>query len=283
MLHIIFNESDVRLMQEVMLLDETLQGPIQQIKDDFAVGPLCSLETEGGWLARIDWWKQLLTGSPYGESLAGSFDDRKTVVEIGNWLNENEAGECWIWMGQNQHDVSGYYWLIAQLRPWQGRVQVVYLNNLPFLNEKGQLFYPSWLQEIPGKEFLKAKKLARPVTISEFEIDPDEWRKLTEENAPVRTLEGGKKLQGKDSSFYDADLMRQATGDWQKASRLLLNTLHRMKVKTGDVFLMGRIRELIACGQLEVNGDPTKGWKDFDIRLAGTAPSTIHQAEEANQ
>ena len=50
------------------------------------------------------------------------------------------------------------------------------LNNLPFLNDKGQLFYPTYLNEIQPKEFLKAKKLARPITLSEFEIDPDEYR-----------------------------------------------------------------------------------------------------------
>lgn len=282
MLHIIFNESDVNLLQEVMLLDETLQGPVQVIKDDFAVGPLSSLDTEEGWQFRLEWWKTLLAGSPYGVELAGSFDDRKTVATVGQWLEENPDQECWIWMGQNQHDVSGYYWLMPQLRSWQGRVMVVYLNNLPFLNEKGQLFYPAWLQEIPAKEFLKAKKLARPVTVSEYEIDPDEWRKLAEESAPVRILEGGKKLQAKEISYYDADLIRNTTGDWQKASRVLTNTLHRMKVKTGDVFLMGRMRELIATGKFEVNGDPSKGWKDFDIRLAGAVSKATEELIEAD-
>ena len=142
--------------------------------------------------------------SPYGEELAGSFDDRQTVAEIDTWLDNNPEGECWIWMGQNQHDVCGYYWLMSQLRKWQGRVMIIYLNNLPFLNDRGQLFYPSWLAEIPAKEFLKAKKLARPITAREYEIDPDEWRKLAEENAAVRILEGGKKIVGKDDNFFDA-------------------------------------------------------------------------------
>ena len=43
---------------------------------------------------------------------------------------------------------------------------------------KGQFFYPNNLFEIQPKEFLKAKKLARPISLSEFETDPDEWKKL---------------------------------------------------------------------------------------------------------
>jgi Protein of unknown function/Domain of unknown function (DUF1835) len=275
MLHILFNEPDVQLLNEVIALDETLTGPIQVIKDDFAVGPLMNLETEEGWQERLLWWKAMLTGSPYGEELAGSFDDRKTVEQISACLEENPEQECWIWMGQNQHDVCSYYWLMPQLRNWQGRVMIIYLNNLPFLNDKGQLFYPSWLGEIPAKEFLKAKKLARPITISEYEIDPDEWRKQVEENAMVRILEGGKKIVGKEIAFFDSEIIKNTTGEWQKATRILSNTLNRMNIKTSDVFLMSRIKYLIESGKFEVNGEFSKNWKDFDVKLAGVASLSI--------
>jgi hypothetical protein len=270
MLHIVFNESEVTLMKEVMQLDTTLEGEVLQVRDDYAVGPLQDLDTEEGWEARVEWWKQLLQGSPYSPDLAGRFDDREVVKQIREKLDAEPDLECWIWMGQNQHDVTGYYWLMPQLRAYQGRVMVLYLNNLPFINEKGQLFYPSWLHEIQPREFVKAKKLSRPVTLSEFEIDPDEWRKITEENAMVRILEGGKKIAGRDERFYDSEILKNITKEWQKASRVLTNTLHRMKIKTGDVFLMWRMKQLIAEGKIAVTGDMEKTWKDFDIRLPGS-------------
>lgn len=266
MIHIVFNESEVSLMKEVIDLDETLTGDVIQIKDDFAVGPLAGIDTEEGWQARVDWHRTLLQGSPYGEELAGSFDDRETVKQLKAKLDENPAEELWIWMGQNQHDVMGYYWLMSQFKDYQGRVMILYLNNLPFINEKGQIFYPSWLHEIQPKEFVKAKKLARPITLSEFEIDPDEWRKIAEENAMVRVLEGGKKIVGKEESFYDGEILKNVTGEWQKATRVLTNTLHRMKIKTGDVFIMWRMKSLINEGKIEVTGDMAKGWKDFDVK-----------------
>lgn len=273
MTHIVFNESEVALMQEVMTLDESLSGDVLLIRDDFAVGPLQQLDTEEGWQARLDWWNQISQGSPYGE-LTGSFDDRRTVVAIKEKLTSNPEEECWIWMGQNQHDVTGYYWLMPQLKEFQGRVMILYMNNLPFINEKGHIFYPSWLSEIQPREFTKAKKLARPITLSEFEIDPDEWRKLSEENAVVRILEGGKKIAGKEESFYDAEILKNITGEWQKATRVLSNTLNRMKIKTGDIFLMWRMKQLITDGKIEITGDAAKAWKDFDVKLAGAKQTT---------
>lgn len=62
----------------------------------------------------------------------------------------------------------------------------------------------------------QSKKLCRPITLSEFEIDPDEWRKLTEENAMTGAdARRGKKIAGKDS-FYDAEIIKNITGEWQK-------------------------------------------------------------------
>ncbi len=269
MIHIVFNESEVDLLKQVIQMDETLTGEVIQIKDDFAVGPLQHIENEEGWQTRLDWWKSLLQGSPYGESLVGSFDDRETVKHLTKKLDANPDEQLWIWMGQNQHDVTGYFWLMPQFKEYQGRIMILYLNNLPFINEKGQIFYPSWLHEIQPKEFVKAKKLARPITLSEFEIDPDEWRKIAEENAVVRILEGGKKIAGKEENFYDSEIIKNLTGEWQKATRVLSNTLHRMKIKTGDVFIMWRMKDLISRGKIEVTGDVTKGWKDFDVKLGG--------------
>jgi hypothetical protein len=282
MIHIVFNESEVELMQKVIELDETIAGEVVQIKDDFAVGPLANIDTEEGWQARLDWWRNLLQGSPYKETLAGSFDDRLTVKELKDKLDANTEEQVWIWMAQNQHDVCGYYWLMSQLKDYQGKIMTLYMNNLPFINEKGHIFYPSWLHEIQPKEFLKAKKLARPVTSSEFEVDPDEWKKICDENATVRTLEGGKKLSGKDETFFDNEIVKNVTGEWQKAWRVLSNTLHRMKIKTGDLFVMWRMKELINAGKIETMGDVAKGWKDFDVKLKGARQAETAESEEAS-
>ena len=281
MLHIVFQQDDVQLLKEAIKLDETLQGEVFEIKDEWGVGPLKELDTEEGWAARQNWWRDMLIGSPYGEKLVGTFDDRETVKSIKEKLDADETLEAWIWMGQNQHDVTGYYWLMPQLRSYQGRVMILYLNNLPFINEKGQLFYPWSVHDILPKEAVKAKKLARQITLSEFEVDPDEWKKISDENATVRILEGGKKIIAKEESFYDSEIIKNITADWQKATRVLSNTLHRMKIKTGDVFIMWRMKQLISAGKIETMGNLDGGWKEFDVRKTGVQSENAGVNNEA--
>ncbi|HCT24534.1 MAG TPA: hypothetical protein DIW54_14895 [Chitinophagaceae bacterium] len=277
MIHIVFETANIASLQAAIELDESLQGEILEIKDDYAVGPLGDIYGSEGYQARRDWWKQVLEFSPYVEQL-DIVDDKLTVHNLLKTLDEQPEEIVWVWMGQNQHDVCGYFWLMSQLKEYQGRVFVLYMNNLPFINEKGNIFYPSHLHEIQPKEFLKAKKLARPITPSEFEVDPDEWKKLCGESAMVRILEGGKKIVSKEANFYDKELLSAITGEAQKLGRYLQHVLGKMKIKTGDAFLVWRLRELAAQGNIELSGDWNKGWKEIQLKTA-SAPAATPSAE----
>ncbi len=266
MIHIVFEEANVKALQTAIEMDELLQGNVVEIKDDYAVGPLTAIYETEGYQQRRDWWKELLTNSPY-EHQIDIVDDKLAVHQLIQQLSENTEEQAWIWMGQNAHDVCGYYWLMSQLKNFAGQIQVLYLNNLPFFNEKGNIFYPTHLYEIQPKEFLKAKKLARPITLSEFEVDPDEWKKIIEENAMVRFLEGGKKIIAKEVEFYDKHLMNQITGESQKLTKIITGTLNKMPVQTGDVFLVWRLKELAASGKIAMSGDWNKGWKEITVQI----------------
>lgn len=266
MIHIVFNEADTAVLKKAIEMDEALEGRIVQIQDDYAVGPLENIYTAEGIAARKSWWLQVLAGGDYeGKADDGSVDDNKIVAELIAELRDNHEETVWIWAAQNKHDVSGYYWLLHFLKEFQGRVFILYLNNLPFFNEKGSIFYPVWLHTIPPKEFLKAKKLARPVTLSEFEVDPDEWIRLCNEQQGVRILEGGKKLVQYGFDFYDADLKQYITKDWQKAGKIISQFLSKHKHTTGDAYLLWRLKLMINDGAFDVQGE-VKNMKDFEVK-----------------
>ena len=266
MIHVVFNEPDVEVLKKAIELDASLSGEVLLIRDDYAVGPLLDIYTPEGAAARKDWWRMIFAGSDH-ESIVdeGKVNDEQVLLNIKEALANEEAEQVWIWAAQNKHDVCGYYWLVAQLSEYHGRVEILYLNNLPFINEKGNIFYPDWLSQIQPKEFLKAKKLARPITTSEFEVDADEWNKITADGKMVRLLEGGKTLIQKDVDYYDADLTKYITADAQKANKVINAFLSKNKETTGDAFMLWRLKELALQPQFEVQGE-LKGLKDFDIK-----------------
>jgi hypothetical protein len=265
-MHIVFQQADVNTLSKSFELDESLRGEIFEIKDDFAVGPLNDIYSKEGQEQRKQWWRNVLAGGDYdGHVEKNDVSDPETVNQVIEKLNADPDETVWIWVAPNKHDVSGYYWLMVQLKDFVGRVQVLSLNNLPFINEKGNIFYPVNLSEIPPREFLKAKKLARPITASEFEIDPDEWTKLCNENKQVRSLEGAKKLSQHDADFFDKYLLEFITPDWQKASKLINQFLNKSKHTTGDAFMLWRLKELIAQDKIDAQGE-IKNVRDFEVK-----------------
>jgi Domain of unknown function (DUF1835)/Protein of unknown function len=266
MIHLVFNAADVEVLNKAIELDDSLNGQVIQIKDDFAVGPLYQIYTEEGIETRKNWWREVLSGGDYdGKVETGEVDDNKTMSELVDTLKGNTDETVWIWAAQNKHDVCGYYWVLHFLKEFQGRIYILYLNNLPFINEKGLLFYPEWLHLIPPREFLKAKKLARPVTLSEFEVDPDEWTRLCNEGKGVRLLEGGKKLTQVEAEFYDAELKQFIHSDWQKASKIIHQYLQKSRHSTGDAYLLWRLKLIIKAGGWDVQGE-LKKMKDFEVK-----------------
>ena len=226
MKHLVFEEFNATILQEAIALDEGLSGNIYVIKDDYATGPLSVENTEVNIQQRKDWWQEVLKGSPY-ENQIELVNDHETLQAITEALEAEPEEALWIWMGQNSHDVSGYYWILPFLKPFAGRIMVLFMNNLPFMNEKGGIFYPTHLHEIQPKEFLKAKKLARPITGSEWEVDPEEWNRLLLQESMVRFLEGGKKLVPKSIDMYDADIKKSVMAEWQKLGKITASLLSK--------------------------------------------------------
>jgi hypothetical protein len=263
-LHFVFNEADKYVLQQAFKLNSNFEGEIFEIKDDYALGPLHKILEAEGYRERSDWWKEVLEHSPYKEQL-NIVDDKLTMSQVKRMLTENKEAKLWVWMAQNAHDVCGYYWLVSQLKEFAGRVEVLFLNNLPFINEKGQIFYPSYLSEILPKEIVKATKLARAITLSEFEIDPDEFEKLCNENAFIRILEGGKKIIAKPIDFFDKQIIGFCTPEFQKLSKLI--NMSKLQPRISDAFLAFRIKQLQLASVIEVKGNWEKGWKEIEVKL----------------
>ncbi|SFD50180.1 Protein of unknown function [Chitinophaga sp. CF118] len=272
LVHIVFGESSATALSGAFELDETLKGEVLYFEDDLSVGPLFILDTKDGQSGRKQWWNQL-TGAQVpvvaeGAEVAPEEDngDFEKFRQLKALLKAEPEQEVWIWAGQNARDVCGYYWLISQMYDFAGRIHILYLNNLPFLNEKGGLFYPTHLHQIIPKEFLKAKKLARPVSLAEFEIDGDEWSRMMNENAGIRLLEGGKKIKGEPTVFYDKELLSQVTAEFQKAFKVIGLVTGKLKYPVMDQFLGWRLKELIKQEKIESKGE-LKTIRDFEVKL----------------
>jgi hypothetical protein len=79
-------------------------------------------------------------------------------------------------------------------------------------------------------------------------------------------LEGGKKLTQEDFDFYDAELKKFVTPDWQRVSKIIHQYLSKAKHTTGDAYLLWRVKEMVAREEFDVQGKVGL-MKEFEIKL----------------
>jgi hypothetical protein len=243
--HIIVGDHAAKPLLEAISQDENLNGEILVLKDILHVGPLRIAGIPFSE-ARSTFWNQVNAG--IGETVL--VDDLERLMQLSTRLSNDEGIRLYFWMAPCPADVAAYFWLLQYLKKHAGRLSLININGLPFLDGEGKLFYPDSIGHLPVKEIIKAQKLSRVLTPSEWETDGEEWKKLSEENAGVRVLEGGKKLSGKGLDFYDEKLLLTVTQQAQKAGKLIHQSITKYGIPTGDSFLSWRLQELADGGKI---------------------------------
>jgi hypothetical protein len=263
--HIVTGDIAAAPLRDAIATDSAMEGEVIIMKDVLSVGPLQKEEGQKFSEIRSAFWQQVAPN----EKNPIQVDDLERLLETGNELSKNENAKIWLWQAPWPADIATYYWSLKYLGKYVGRLYVINIAGLPFLDENGKVFYPKGIGDIQPKELVKAKRLARLVTPSELETDGEEWRKLQAENAGIRIHEGGKRLISKSEEHYDNQLISFCSHQYQKASKIINQALIRYNIPTGDVYLGWRLRKMADAGRLELQGDITKGLKDFDVKMPG--------------
>lgn len=250
--HIVVGDHAAETLQAAFETIEWHCDNLFVVKDVFNVGPLRSEEMSFTEL-RSDFW-QKVTGDSNIQT-----QDLERLMELSTKLTNEEVQQVWFWMSGIPADVCTYFWLLHFLKKHMGKLFVVNINGLPFLDEEGKLFYPESISALPQRQVLKAMKLARTITPSEWETDGDEWKRLIKETeVGIRVNAGGKQIVGKPITFYDKDLLNLATNTNQKISKLVGNAMQKHKIFTGDTFLIWRLKTLADSQHLTLTKDSVK-------------------------
>lgn len=264
--HIVTGDLAAAPLREAITREPAMEGEIVVVKDILNVGPLLKQEDQKFSDLRSTFWQEVASN----EKNPIQVDDLERLLKVSLELSKNDDARVWIWIAPLPADLCTYYWSLKYLGRYNRQFLAINIAGLPFLDENGKVFYPKSLAEIPAREMVKARKLARPLTSAELETDEEEWQRLTNDNAGIRVLEGSKKIVSKTEDFYDNQLTSFCSQQFQKASKIAGQAMSKFNIPTGDVYLGWRLRKLAETGKLQIQGDITKGLKDFDVKLPGS-------------
>lgn len=247
MIHIIVGDEAAKNLIAAFDLDENLKGEVIVLRDTLGIGSILSTPEILHDDVRTETWRTIVPGFEH------SISDEAAIKTGTRHALENEEPMCF-WMAPCVSDVCAYYWLLTFFKPMPGVFHTINIIGLPFLNEKGQMFYPNNFSEVPAKEFIKTKRLLKEVSVSEFEVEGDEWSKLQSENTWVRIYEGGKKVSSKDLTYYDSVIKNSVAAEKHKASKVVSESMKKITQSLSHHFIEYRLRQLLQQGAFAFTG-----------------------------
>ncbi len=69
-----------------------------------------------------------------------------------------------------------------------------------------------------------------------------------------------------DYDYYDDELLKFITHDWQKVNKLFNVFFSKSKNTTGDAYLLWRLKLMIGEAKIDAQGE-IKHMKDFEVKL----------------
>jgi hypothetical protein len=257
--HIIVGEAASKVLLETIALEESLQGTIITLTDDYHLGPIYTAEGESFHSMRNAYWQTM------GKILAENYiSDEQRIIDLIN--NKSDDSKCIFWMAPNAQDVSAYYWLLSYFQKHKGLLHVIFIDSLPFFNEKGILYYPKSFAQLLPKEMVKCRHLIKELSAADYELEMDEWTRISGENGMVRSHEVGKKLSTRNETHFDGAIYLSITNNFVKANKILASCMNKGGAQANETFMANRIKKLVENNSFIVQGDTNKALKDFEIK-----------------
>lgn len=244
-IHILTEAAAKDIIEETLKAqDDSDKFELLVLQDELHIGPL---QTDGASFADT---RYRFHCSLSENDISDALPDLDRLMAISTRLSNNEDSRLCFWMGANAKDVCAYYWLLHYLKKHSGKLSVINIAGLPFLNDNHQLFYPLFIADIPAKEVRKTLKLQRQITPSEWETDVFEWKQLREQNSDIRLLSNGKKIGNRPIDYFDDVLLRHCSQQPKKQSNIIQQTLQDIKFQVPGTFLQYRLRYLAQSGKI---------------------------------
>jgi len=215
--------------------------------DDLSCGPIDRDEPS----ARAAWWGQFREASEVAAGLRAFWDrvaaaDERLVV----WFGRHSACELAFFLAWADRLGERPYHIID-----------VTGRRLPFVKANGStaLSWPAQsVSALPPDSLRSLLGQEHPIDSQDRDECRRCWQRLRGENAPFRIVtEAG--LVSAPVDHFDPLLLAQATPDWQRASRVIANTMGYNSdpyLQVGDVMLRARVAALVGEGRLLADGDP---------------------------
>lgn len=261
-IHIVFGRAKKTLIDSNEI--DLSKNQIISIYDSLNIGPVCDIQENENIQKRKDWLQDIFGDISYFNQISDYVDnDLDSIVSIIR--ESNKIDKVFLWTGFSASEIISTARLISHLSKLDKNIFVVGYPNIPVKSIHGDTIFPKALVQTATsqvREIVKHFKLVDKNGLSD-------WIKLWDNqklvNGQLRILERNRQIVVKKVDYFDSILLSNCNENFQKAARVIGETLVDIDFAVGDSYLNWRLKQLAMEGILETQGKLIE-IRDYEVR-----------------
>ncbi|MEJ7560820.1 MAG: DUF3658 domain-containing protein [Pedobacter sp.] len=262
--HVIFGLYLKSSLERSFSVAAHLAGEVFSLGDDHRIGPIATLDTPEGFLARKEWFKNIDDDCLNRNFEAEGVNDYATIEAIKQLLLKGQV--IHIWFGDNSFDLLALGRLFTAIQHFAKQLILVPVSESIQKSLNNREFVPKALAVLRIEQIPLLEQHFRATTDLDLERFLKIWSAATLRTESLRMVNAKGEFQENVLEKINDVLISFCTDEYQKSARVIGETFVQLDFEVSDATLNWMLKTLITTGQLQAQG--TLGaMRDYKVKL----------------
>jgi hypothetical protein len=262
-IHIVFGRIGRRTLIDSDIIDLN-KSQIISLNDILNIGPACDMHTSEDIKKREDWLHGIFGDTSY-PPVKQDLKSIETIVE-----NADNIDEIFIWTGYYASEIISTARLIYHLSKLDKPIFIANYPNTPVKSIYGDIIYPKALVQtaiFQVKDIFEQFELIDKSELTEW---INLWEKVKLKNGQLWIRDNKGQITVEKTDYFDSFLLSNCDENFQKATRVIGETLADIDFNVSDSYLNWRLKQLALNRKIETQGRLIE-IRDYEVKKITTA------------
>ena len=261
-IHIVFGRIGRRTLIDSNIIDLN-KSQIINFDDILNIGPICDISTNEEIQKRIDWLQGVFGNNP-NPPVEQDLKNIKTIIK-----NVDNINELFIWTGYWASEMLSTARLIYHLSEYDKPIFIANFNTA-VKSIYGDIIHPKALNQTATFQVKDIFKQFELIDKSKLQNWRNLWERVKSENGRLWIRDKNGQIAVKKVDYFDSFLLANCSGNFQKAAKVIGETLADIDSNVGDSYLNWRLKQLSLNGKIETQGKLIE-IRDYEVKKITTA------------
>lgn len=261
-IHIVFGRIAKRMLIDSNVIDLN-KNQIISFDDILNIGPTCDINANEDIQKRINWLQKVFGANP-NTPVEQDIKSIEAIVKHADNINS-----VFIWTGHCASEIISTARLIYHLSKFDKPISIANFNT-PVRSIHGDIIYPKALNQTATFQVKDIFEQFEIIDKSKLTDYISLWEKVKSENGELWICDNNGKINVEKTDYFDSYLLSHCNENFQKAARIIGETLVDTDFNVGDSYLNWRLKQLSLNGKIETQGKLIE-IRDYEVKKITTA------------